>query len=137
MQNSDLYTSAHLVVAAIRILEHQHSAPPSIEQVCQALSFSVERGNFICNKLREMTIIEVIEGAFGTRLSIKDHLKIEDIPKHEKISSLADELKKFQNSRKDFTRKIESIQAEKAKKKKDLFAELDKKLKIDKNKKPT
>lgn len=135
MQKSDLYSNAHLVVAAIRVLTHQQSAPPSIETVCQALSFSLEQGNFICNKLAETEVIEIVEGAYGTRLFIKDHLKIEDIPKGDKVSGFEDDLKKFQDSKKDFTKKIESFQAKQAKKQKNLFAELEKKLKQETDKK--
>jgi len=135
MQNTDLYSNAHLVVAAIRVLTHQKSAPPSIDTVCQALSFSLEQGNFICNKLAETEVIEIVEGAYGTRLFIKDHLKIEDIPKGDQVSSLEDDLKKFQDSRKDFTKKIESFQTKQAKKQKNLFAELEKKLKQETDKK--
>jgi len=135
MQNSDLYSNAHLVVAAVRVLTHQKSAPPSIETVCQTLSFSLEQGNFICNKLAETEVIEIVEGAYGTRLFIKDHLKIEDIPKGDQVSSFEDDLKKFQDSKKDFTKKIESFQAKQAKKQKNLFAELEKKLKQETDKK--
>ncbi len=137
MQTTDLYSNTHLVVAAIRVLAHQKKAPPSIDEVCQALSFSLEQGNFMCNKLEETGIIEVVEGAYGTRLFIKNHLKIEDIPKGDKVSSLEEELKKFQNSKKDFTKKIESFQAKQAKKQKNLFAELEKKLKQETVKKQT
>ncbi|MBC8431698.1 MAG: hypothetical protein H8D96_07235 [Desulfobacterales bacterium] len=129
MRNTDLYSNAHIVVAAIRVLAHQKNAPPSIEDVCQTLSFSLEQGNFICNKLEEMQIIEIVEGSYGTRLFIKNHLKIEDIPRGDKVSGLEEELKKFQSSRKNFTKEIESFQAKQAKKQKDLFAELEKKLK--------
>ena len=135
MQKSDLYSNAHLVVAAIRVLTHQQKAPPSVKTVCQALSFSLEHGNFICNKLAETEVIEIVEGAHGIRLFIKDHLKIEDLPKGDKVSRLEDDLKKFKDSRKDFTKKIESFQAEQAKKQKDLFAELEKKLKKEADKK--
>jgi len=129
MKNTDLYSNAHIVIAAIRVLAHQKNTPPSIEDVCQSLSFSLEQGNFICNKLQEMQIIEIVEGSYGTRLFIKNHLKIEDIPRGDKVSGLEEELKKFQSSRKDFTKEIESFQAKQAKKQKDLFAELEKKLK--------
>ena len=129
MRNSDFYANAHLVVAAIRILTHQNSTPPSIEKVCQALSFSFEQGNFICKKLKDKGIIEIVEGAFGTRLFLKNHLKIEEISKEKKADSLEDAVKKFQDSRKDMTQKAELFRAEKERKQKDLFAELEKKLK--------
>ena len=56
-------------------------------------------------------------------------MKIEEIPKGEKESKLEEELKKFQDAQKDLSQKIESLQAKQAKEQKNLFAELDKKLK--------
>lgn len=82
-----------------------------------------------------MGILDVVEGAFGTRLFVQDHLKIEDIPKDKKEDKLGEELKKFKDSRKNFSKEIESFKAQKAKKQKDLFAELDKRLKKESNKK--
>ncbi|MGD9082677.1 MAG: hypothetical protein PVJ50_08960 [Desulfobacterales bacterium] len=134
MQNSDFYSNAHLVVAAIRILTHQNSTPPSMDEVCRIIYFSPEQGNFICKKLREIGVVDMVEGGFGTRLFIKNHLKIEEIPKAKKEDALEKSLKAFQNSKKDFTQKIESFQAKQAKKQKDLFAALEKKLKKDSNK---
>jgi hypothetical protein len=131
MKGEDFYSDAHLVVAAIRILEHRNSAPPSIDEACRTISFSLEQGNFVCRKLNEMNIINVVEGAFGTKLFIKNHLLLEDIPKGATEDNLEKELKKFQESKKDYTQKIKLFQSEQEKKRKDLFAELEKKLKKD------
>ena len=131
MQGKDFYSDAHLVVAAIRILEHRNSSPPSIDEVCLPISFSLEQGNFVCRKLNEMNIINVVEGAFGTKLFIKNHLLLEDIPKGATEDDLEKELKKFQDSKKDYTQKIKLFQSEQEKKRKDLFTELEKKLKKD------
>jgi hypothetical protein len=129
IQYSDFYSNAHLVVAAIRILTHQSSTPPSIDQVCRIISFSLEQGNLVCKKLKEIGVIDVVEGGFGTRLFIKNHLKIEEIPNAKKADTLEESIKAFQNSKKEFTKKIESFQAKQAKKQRDLFAELEEKLK--------
>jgi hypothetical protein len=129
MKTKDPYTSAHLVVSAIRVIEHQQGAAPSVEDVSNALQFTLEQGHLICRKLEEMTIIEIVEGAFGTRLYVKNHEKIEEIPKERQESHLDKELKAFQSSRKDRTKEIESFQAKQAEKKKTLFAEIEKKLK--------
>jgi len=131
MKGKDFYSDAHLVVSAIRILEHRNSAPPSIDEVCRIISFSMEQGNFVCRKLNEMNIINVVEGAFGTKLFIKNHLLLEDIPKGATDDNLEKELKKFQESKKDYTQKVKLFQSEQEKKKKHLFAELEKKLKKD------
>ena len=129
MQHTDLYSNAHLVVSAIRIFTHNNSKHPSMNEICKTLSFSLEQGNLICKKLKELGIIDLVEGAFENHLFIKDHLKIEEIPRDKKEDRLEEALKKFQDSKKDFSKKIESFQAKQAEKQKALFAELEEKLK--------
>ena len=129
MQHSDLYSNAHLVIAAIRIFTHKNSKHPSMNEICKTLSFSLEQGNLICKKLKDLGIIDVVEGAFENHLFIKNHLKIEKIPRDKKEDRLEDALKKFKDSKKDFSKKIESFQAKQAEKQKALFAELEEKLK--------
>ena len=135
MKEKNFYTVAHLIVATIRVLDHQKPVPPSADDICEALSFSLEQGNLVCKKLDETGIIEIVKGAFGTRLFVRDHLKIEDIPKDEKVSTIQEEIEKFQSTKKDFKEKIESYQAEKAERQKNLFAELEDKLKKNLDKK--
>ena len=138
MQYPDLYSNAHLVVAAIRIFTHKNSKNPSLNEICATLSFSLEQGNLICKKLKDLGIIDVVEGAFENHLFIKDHLKIEEIPRDKKEDRLEEALKKFKDSKKDFSKKIESFQVKQAEKQKALFAELEEKLKKGSNKtKPT
>ena len=131
----DFYTEAHLLVAAIRIFEHLNSRPPNVDELCRTINFSIERGNYICRKLEDLDIIESVEGTYGARYYVSDHLKIEDIPRGEPESKMADELKKFQDNQKAFSRKLESLQAEQKKKKQDLFADMEKKLKEELEKK--
>ena len=130
MESKDLYGTAHLVVAAVRVIGHQKNTAPSVDEVCGLLSFSGEHGLFVCKKLGEIGIIEIVEGGYGVRLFVRDHLKIEDIPRAEKEQpSLRDEVEKFQNSRKGFKDQIESFQVAKAKRQKNLFARIEDKLK--------
>ena len=135
MKNEDLYSSAHVFVAGIRIFEHLYSKQPSVEELCDLLKLSAEQGHYISKKLTVRGVIEQIESGYGTRLFVKDHLKIEDISSDQQESTLVDELKEFQSSKKEFTKEIESFQAEQAKKKKNMFAELEKKLKEELDKK--
>lgn len=129
MQHPDLYSNAHLVVAAIRIFTHKNSKHPSLNEICKTLSFSLEQGNLICKKLKDLGIIDMVEGAFEIQLFIKDYLKIEEISREKKEDRLEEALKKFKDSKKDFSKKIESFQAKQAEKQKALFAELEEKLK--------
>ncbi len=125
------YHRSHLFVSAIRILDYQKSAQPSIEEVCSLLDFSLEQGHFICNKLVEMGIVEIVEGAYGMRLFIKDHTLLEEIPMSDQESKLDEALKQFKATRKGYAKKVASIQADQKEKRKNLFAGLEKKLKSD------
>jgi len=125
----DLYSEAHLLVAAIRLHEHAQARPATIEDACRMLGFSSEHAGIICRRLVELGVIESVQGSFGARLFIRDHLKIEDIPRGETGRRLEEEVKKFQDLQRNFTQKIESLQAEQTGKKKNLFAEMEKKIK--------
>ena len=129
MRPNDFYESAHLVVAAIRILNHQNSAPPALDDIRRMLSCSLEQGNLVCRKLVQLGVLEPIDGAYGTRFFIKAHQKIEEILASEADPPLEEEIRKFQTARKNLTSRITSLQNEQAEKKKNLFAELDKQLK--------
>jgi hypothetical protein len=129
MTEHALYDDAHLLVAAIRVLEYQKKSPPSLEAVCQLLSISAEHGHLVCRKLVALEAIKLVEGAFGTRLFILDHQKLESLPRDDNQDKLAEALEAFQASRSDFSKKIETFKAQQEAKKKDLFADLEKKLK--------
>jgi DNA-binding IscR family transcriptional regulator len=134
-RSRNLYKTAHLFVSAIRVWEYQNDTPPALEEISQMLAMSIERTSYICRKLKEVGIVDSVEGSFGNRLFIRDHLKIEEIPREDDGSKLEEELKKFQESQKGLSQKIETIQAKQAQKKKDLFAEMEKKLKQELDKK--
>ena len=134
-KSKNLYTTAHLFVSAIRVWEYQNDTPPSLAEISHMLAMSIERTNYVCRKLKEMGIVDSVEGSFGNRLFIRDHLKIEEIPREDDGSKLEEELKKFKESQKGLSQKIETIQAKQAQKKKDLFAEMEKKLKHELDKK--
>jgi hypothetical protein len=125
---ASFYQNGHLMVAAIRLLTHRHNGPPSVEAVTEALQFSAEQANLVCSKLHELGIIEILEGGFGTRLFVRDHVKLETLPDDAQTPAFAEAIKKFQEDRKSLTRKVDAIKAEQAEKKKTLYAELEKQL---------
>ena len=135
-KSKDLYTLAHLFVAAIRVKEHQMNTPPTINDISQLLDLSIERANYIGRKLKEFGVIDSVEGSYGDRVFVRDHLKIEEIPREADGAKLEAELEKFKESQKAISQKIETLQAKQAQKKKDLFAEMEKKLKQELDKKP-
>lgn len=134
----DSYNEAHLFVAAIRILSHKNGGPPLLEDVCNLIEISVESGHAISRKLKKSGIIDTAEDPFSLKLAVADHLEIENIPQLEKEkSSLADELVKFQEKKKNMDQKVADIKQQVEQKKKDMFADLDAKFKeeLDKYKK--
>lgn len=130
---TDLYTDAHLFVAAIRVLSHRSQAPPTLEHICRHLAMSLERGGFIMRQLEKEEIVEIVKQPHGDRLFVNTHLNIERFKQKQAQSNLDKALSAFESEKQAFSKKIESIQADQAKKKKDLFAKLNDQLKTDQN----
>ena len=129
MEVKNYYTKAHLIISAVRILEYKDASPPTIENICNLLSFSLEEGYRLCRKLKNLQAIDMIEKSDEVRIFITDHKKLEDIESQDEISTMESELMKFKQSKEEQKKKIETFQAEQAEKKKKLHEELEKKLK--------
>lgn len=129
MKPNDLYTTAHLFIAAVRVIDHQNGAPPSLEAVCRLLDYSDEKGSYLFNRLKEQGIVGTVKSGFDDRLVVDDHLAIEDLPRDTEESRLEQELKKFKQGKDVMKEKVASIKAQHDQKKQDLFAEIEKKLK--------
>jgi hypothetical protein len=131
----DFYEEAHLFVAAVRLHTHQHGTPPVLEDVCRMLAFSAEKAGFIARRLAQSRVVEIVQGSFGDRFFVADHRRLEEIPRGELGSKLEEELKKFQDSQKGIAKRFESLAAEQADRQKSRFAEMEKKLKEELEKK--
>lgn len=129
MKSSDLYTTAHLFVAAIRILDHQDGAPPALEGVCRLLNYSDEKGSYLFNRLKELDIVDTVKSGFSDRIIVDNHLAIEQLPRDTEESRLEQELKRFKKGKNAMQEKVASIKAQQDQKKQDLFSEIEKKLK--------
>jgi hypothetical protein len=129
MTSNDMYTTAHLFVAAIRILDHQDGAPPALESICRLLNFSEEKGSYLLNRLKELGIVDTVKSGFSDRIVVANHPAIEDLPRDAEESRLEQELKKFKKGKNAMEEKVASIKAQQDQKKQDLFAEIEKKLK--------
>ncbi|WP_419175966.1 hypothetical protein [Desulfosediminicola sp.] len=128
------YDEAHLFIAATRILAHQKRCAPAIEDICELIGISVEAGHSLCRKLEQKGIVELFEDPFTVKVSVANHLEIENLPKKEAGNTLAAELDQFMSKKKDMDKKVETIQAELDAKKKKMFSELEKQFKKNMNK---
>ncbi|MGA6924573.1 MAG: hypothetical protein WBY88_02760 [Desulfosarcina sp.] len=129
MKPNDLYTTAHLFVAAVRVLDHRDGVSPTMEAVCRLLDFSDEKGAYLLNRLKELAIVATIKSGFNDRIVVNNHLAIENLPRDVEESRLEQELKKFKMGKNAMEEKVASIKAQQDQKKQDLFAEIEKKLK--------
>ena len=136
MKRKSIYAEGHLVVAAIRILEFRHGSPPTADQIAEMLGFLSEQNAYLIHRLNEEGIIQPVEGAFDDRWTLGEYLKLEDLPRDAAQPTQLDHaLEKFQSEKNKMAQKVEAIKEQQALKKKDLFAEIEQKLKKDISKK--
>ena len=131
----NLYASGHLFVAAVRVCDHLNGNAPMLEDICRLLNISLERAGFLLRRLTELDVVEAIQGSYGNRIFVRNHLALEEIPRDQVENKLDAELKKFQDHQRQFTERIDSMRAEQAEKKKSRFADMEKKLKEELDKK--
>lgn len=139
MKANSLYKEAHLIVAAIRILEYRNEAPPCLEDVAGMLSISAEEAARLCRRLGSMGIIETVEKSGETRLFIADHLRIEDIEDKPGQSSISAELEKFRRQKQNDRKTIDELKSGQEQKRKKIQEEIERKFKdsLSKNKDST
>jgi len=128
----DPYSEAHVFVAAVRVAQHNSKSAAAIDEVCTLLDMSAEAGLSVCRKLEKRGIVKIMEDPFSLRVSVDDHQAIENLPKEqEQEDALARELQAFQAKKQDMDKKVESIQAELARKRESMFSDIEKKLKTE------
>jgi hypothetical protein len=123
------YDEAHLFVAGIRILTFQRHLPPTVEDVCEALCMSPEWGAILCNKLERQGIIKTTQTPYSIKLFVDNHLQIEKFSRQELRTGFHKEIEDFSKTKNEISSKVEAIQAELNRKKQNLFADLEKKMK--------
>ncbi len=132
----DAFTEAHLFVAAIRICQYKSGGTADIGDICKLLDYSVEHGHTVCRKLEKKGVVKTIEDPFAFKVSVKDYLAIETFSKEpEEDDKLAKEIEAFKAKKRDMDKEVAAIQAEIDRKKKDMFADIEAKLKQELNKK--
>lgn len=129
MKSSSIYYNAHLIAAAIRILEHKSSNPPSIDEICALTGFSAEHTGYICSRMVDIGSISAVDTPEGPRYFITNHLLLEDLPKEDVHNKMSEELQRFKSRKDDLSKKVEEFQEKQKKKQQELFAKLNNELK--------
>lgn len=132
MNDKSFYAHGHIVMAAIRVLKQQKTEV-SPQTVSQILQISLEQTYLICKKLDEHGIVEMISSTAGDRLFIRKHQQIEEFSDAEE-TSLQDEINNFRNSQTQLEQKASDFQSEKNERQRQLFADIEARLKKSKTK---
>jgi hypothetical protein len=128
MLPGDIYSQAHLFVAAARVFEHLHNQPPSLKVLKDLLQVSEEELSRISRKLEEIGAINVIMSGGEARFSIQDHMKIEEFPRSIEAPKMEEEISRFKTKQESRLKEIEQSLAKKGDKS-SIFSELEKALK--------
>ena len=90
------YADGHLLVAAVRVLTHQADGkPPTVEDVAGLLRQSREWTGVLAAALERDGIVRSLTGPFETRLEIKDHTALENLPRDDSAAGVDEELREF------------------------------------------
>lgn len=125
MDRSSPYYKSHLIVAAVRVLDHQKGVPPTVAEISHLLSFSIEEVQATCNQLHEKGVLQIVQSATGERLCVNDPRPLEKLPKEKQSSDMEKEIKRFAAEKKAQMARLASLATNEVKRKKDLFAALD------------
>ena len=136
MDNLSFYEEAHLIASAIRIIEQKNKKTATYEDISLLLDITTEHTSILCVKLKDLGILDFIKGAFGkTGVILKDHLKIEPLPRKIEKVNMAAEIEKFQTkATSELENKIKSFKTTQKEKEKKLFSDIESKLKQELNK---
>lgn len=72
-------TEGHLIVAAIRVLEHQKGRPPTPQEISTLLDLDETMVRLQLNALMELGVVQLVASAYETHAEIRDHLLVEEL----------------------------------------------------------
>ncbi|MFP4477713.1 MAG: hypothetical protein ACLFOY_19295 [Desulfatibacillaceae bacterium] len=129
MDRKSPYYTAHLVVSAVRVLEHKKGTPPTVGDISELVGLSLEEIQSICNSLRGAGALEAVESAAGQRFYPGDPAPLESLPRERNSGGMEDELKKFEEKKRAEMEKFAQMTKKEDSRKKDLFSSLEAQLK--------
>jgi hypothetical protein len=100
MAHKPCYEDGHLIVAAVRVLSHNSDKPPTPEDIAELLGLAPDFVRNLVIALGDEGILKVVENPFEIRTEVKNHNKIEELPKEAHGPSIQDELDEFVKKKK-------------------------------------
>ena len=91
----------HLIVAAIRVLSHNATKPPTPEDIAALLGLAPEFARNLVVVLGDEGILRVVVNPFETRAEVGDYTKLEDLPTESSAPTIKDEIEDFVKRRQE------------------------------------
>jgi hypothetical protein len=109
MEKAPDYTQGHLLVAAVRVLEHREGKPPTYEEIGALLGISHEVIGAYARALRDLGIVRILETPFDTRVEVADHPKLEELPREARTAAMKGEVDAFLERTRTKHEKVEDL----------------------------
>lgn len=102
----------HLIVAAIRVLQHLRNRPPTPEEIADLLKISREVVLHILRGLESRRAVRFLQSPFEVRVDIVDHEVLDALPLDATGPDMGREIEDFHKKTEDRQRKIEKMMRE-------------------------
>lgn len=89
------YEDAHLIVAAVRVLQHREGGAPTPASITDLLGLASEKVHVLVHQLRERGVLYAYENPFELRLEVKDVALLESLPHAGSEPEIKGELDEF------------------------------------------
>ncbi len=109
MEKTPEYAQGHLLVAAVRVLEHREGKPPTYEEIGALLGISHEVVGAYARALRDQGIVKILETPFDTRVEVAEYLKLEDLPREARTAAMKGEVDAFLERTRTKHEKVEDL----------------------------
>ena len=131
------YQESHLVVAAVRILEHTTGKSPNADEIADLAGLGREKVHVLVHELASRKILRVLQTPFDVRVDVVDPKPLEDLPREDTGPGVAEELADFSERAKETKREMERMLrgGEAEKRRKERVAKLEEQFKTFKPKK--
>jgi len=98
-------TTAHLVLAAIRVLAHRLSRSPRPDEVAELLEWPEATVRLHAARLQDLGAAILVESAYEVHLEISDHRLVDELG-DERSEALADDLADFDRRKQEEAEKM-------------------------------
>jgi DNA-binding transcriptional ArsR family regulator len=128
---------AHLLVAAIRVLENRDQRPPTPGEISDLLNLSESTIRLHLNSLSDLGIVSLVQSAFELHAEIKDYLLLEDLS-DEAGPEISEDLAAFDRKKEEEAKRMANLfdSGEHEEQRQDRLHKMDRELKEFKGRKP-